>query len=57
MSLEERQKGRKSPRDEPVMRLPKSPTIMASGISTISLPESPNELCDKLKLLLDEKRT
>ena len=28
---------------------------MASGISTIFLPENPNELCDRLKFLLQEK--
>ena len=29
---------------------------MASGISTKFLPENPNELCDRLKLLLQEKQ-
>ena len=29
---------------------------MASGISTIFLPENPNELCDRLKLLLQQKK-
>ena len=29
---------------------------MASGISTIFLPEPPNELCYRLKLLLQEKQ-
>ena len=35
----------------------KSPGLMvsASGISTIFLSENPNELCDRLKLLLQEK--
>ena len=35
----------------------KSPAIMASGVSTIFLPENPIELCDRLKLLLQQKRT
>ena len=30
---------------------------MASGISTKFLPENPNEVCDRLKLLLQEKQT
>ena len=38
--------------------MPKSPDIMvfASGVSkTIFLSSDPNELCDRLKLLLQEK--
>ena len=30
---------------------------MALGVSTIFLSPDPNELCDRLKLLLQEKRT
>ena len=51
-----RQKARKSPRDESVIRSLKSPTIMTSGISTMFLPVKPNELCDTLKILLQEKQ-
>ena len=51
-----RQKRRKSIRDKVLLKLPKSPAIMASGISRKSLPENPNELCDRLKLFLQEKR-
>ena len=29
---------------------------MASGISTLFLPADPNELCDRVKLLLQEKQ-
>ena len=29
---------------------------MASGISTMFLPENPNELCDRFKILLQEKQ-
>ena len=29
---------------------------MLSGISTIFLPSDPNELCDRLRLLLQEKQ-
>ena len=49
-------KGNKSDRDKSVIRLLKSSPIMASGISTIFLPSDPNELCDKTKLLLQEKQ-
>ena len=49
------QKGRKSDRDKSLIRLLKSPAIMASGISTIFLSSNPNELCDRLKVLLQEK--
>ena len=48
--------GRKSPRDRSLVELLNSPAIMASGISTTFLPENPNELCDRLKLLLLEKQ-
>ena len=30
--------------------------LLASGLRTIFHPEDPNELCDKLKLILQEKR-
>ena len=47
-----KQKGRKSDRDRSLIKLLKSAAIMASGISTISLPLDPDELCHRLKLLL-----
>ena len=48
--------GNKSTRDKSIIRLLKSPKIMASGISkTIFLPSDPDELCNRLKLLLQEK--
>ena len=33
-------------------RLLKSPSNMDFGVSTIFLPEDPNKLCDRLRLLL-----
>ena len=39
-----------------MIKLLKSPAIMASGISIIFLPSDPNEFCDRLKLLLQEKQ-
>ena len=55
MNFDIKQKGRKSDRDKSVIRLLKSPAIMASGISTIFLSSHPNELCDRLKILLQQK--
>ena len=48
--------GNKSTRDRTLIKILKSPAIMASGVSkTIFLSSDPNELCDSLKLLLQEK--
>ena len=49
--------GNKSTRDRSLIRSLKSPglKVSASGISTIFLSSDPNELYDKLKLLLQEK--
>ena len=48
--------GRPSVRHNSMVRLLDQPAIMASGISkTIILSSDPNELCDRLKLLLQEK--
>ena len=48
--------GNKSTRDRTLMKLLKSTAIMASGVSkTIFLSSDPNELCDRLKLILQEK--
>ena len=48
--------GRPSCRDKSLINLLKSPAIRASGVSTIFLSSDPNQLCDKLKLLLQEKK-
>ena len=47
--------GNKNTGDRTIIKLLKSPVIMASGIPTIFLPSDPNELCHRLKLLLHEK--
>ena len=48
--------GNKSTRDRKLIKLLDSPAIMASGVSnTIFLSSDPDELCDRLKLLLQEK--
>ena len=49
-----KQKGRKSDRDKSMI---KSPAIMASGVTTIFLSENPDELSDRLRLMLQEKHT
>ena len=56
MNFNIKRKGNKSDRDESFIRLLKSPAIMASGISkTIFLSSNPDELCNRLKLLLQQK--
>ena len=56
MNFNIKQKGRKSNRDKSMIKLLKSPAIMASGISkTKFLSSDPDELCKRLKLLLQEK--
>ena len=56
MNYDTKSTGRPSVRHESMIRLLDKPAIMASGISkTIFLSSDPNELCDRLKLLLQEK--
>ena len=51
-----REKGNKSDRDKSIIRLLRSPRIMASGVTTIFLSSDPDELCYRLKLLSQEKQ-
>ena len=56
MNFDAKAKGNKSTRDRILIKLFKSPRTMASGISkTIILSSDPNELCDRLKLVVQEK--
>ena len=58
MHFDERNAGNKSIRDRKLIKSLNSPGLMvsASGVSkTIFLSSYPNELCDRLKLLLQEK--
>ena len=58
MHFDARAQGNKSTRDRKLIKLLESPGLMvsASGVSkTIFLSSDPNELCDRLKLLLEEK--
>ena len=48
--------GNKSMRGRKLLKLLKSPAIMASGVTTLFLSENLDELCDRLKLLLLEKQ-
>ena len=54
MNFDTKAQGRKSTRHNTLIRLLKSPAIMGSGKTTKHLSENPDELCDRLKLLLQE---
>ena len=59
MNFDTKPQGRKSTRDSTLINLLKSPDLMASasGFSnTIFLSSDPVELCDRLKLLIQEKQ-
>ena len=57
MKFDIKQERRQKNRDKSLIKLLKSPAIMASGISDkIILSTDPNELCVRLKLLLQEKQ-
>ena len=57
MHFDERRVGNKSTRDKTLIKLLNSPAIMASGVSkSIFLSSDPNELCDRLKLLLSQEK-
>ena len=55
MNYDTKSIGRPSIRHNSIIKILESPTIMASGVTTIFLSENPNELCERLKLLLQEK--
>ena len=57
MNSDTKNRGRPSTRDSSVIRILNSPAIMASGVSTMFLSSDPQKLCDRLKLLLQEKKT
>ena len=56
MHIDVRGQGRKSTRDRTLIKLLKSPAIMATGVSTKFLSSNPDELCNRIKLLLQEKQ-
>ena len=58
MNFDTKAKGNKSSRDRTLIKLPKSPGLMVSGSGvskTIFLSSDPNELSNRIKLLLQEK--
>ena len=56
MNYDTKNTGRPSIRHSSIIKILESPAIMASGISrTIILSSDPNELCDRLKIILQEK--
>ena len=56
MNYDTKSTGRPSTRHTSIIKILESPAIMASGVSkTIFLSSDANELCDRLKLLLQEK--
>ena len=55
MHFDKSRVGNKSTRDRTLISLLNSPRIMASGVTTIFLSENADELCDRLKLLLQER--
>ena len=56
MKFNNEQVGLKSSRDISLRKLLESPAIRDSGISSKILPENCNELCDRIKLLIQEKQ-
>ena len=55
MHFDERRVGNKPTRDITFIKLLKSPPIMALGLTTICFSENPDELCNRINLLLQEK--
>ena len=56
MNYDTKSPGRPSIRHDSVVKILNSPAIMASGVSNIIILSSdPNESCDRLRLLLQEK--
>ena len=51
-----KQKGQPINGDTSMIKLLNLSSIMASGFSTVSLLSDPNELCDRLKVLLQQKQ-
>ena len=56
MNYDTKSIGRRSIRHNSVVKILNSPAIMASAVSnTLILSSDPDELCDRLRLLLQEK--
>ena len=57
VNFDRKAQGDKSTRDRTLIKLLKSPAIMAFGVSTIFLSSDADELCNRLKIILQEKQT
>ena len=55
MNYDTKSTGRPSIRHSSIIKIFESAAIMASGISKTIFLSDPNELCDRLNLLLQEK--
>ena len=55
MNYDTRSVGRPSVGHNSIVKILDSPAIMASGVTTIFLSENPDELCDRLRLMLQQK--
>ena len=55
MNYDTKSPGRPSISHNSIIKILESPAIMASGVTTIFLSENADELCNRLKLLLQEK--
>ena len=56
MKFGNKKEWRKSPTDISLISLLNSPAIMASEISSIFTSSDPNEMCDRIKLLMQEEQ-
>ena len=56
MNFDVRSPSNKIKSDRTLEKVPKSLAVMVSGISKVFLPSDLNELCDRLKLLLQESQ-
>ena len=57
LKVNTRQKGRKSNRDKSMIQFFNSPANMASRFATSVFSCNPNDLCDRLRIILREKQT
>ena len=55
MNYDTKSVGRPSVRHNSIVKIFNSPDIMDSGLTTIFLWENPDELCDRLRILIQEK--
>ena len=54
MNFNIKERGRKSDRDKEIIKILKSLAVLAYGFTTVFSSENPDEVCDRLRLLLQE---